>query len=131
MEKVSVQPKGIHKPINNAYSHAIRSGKMLFIAGQLAMDQQGRVVGAGDIRKQTKQVFENIGTILKASGATFENLVYWTAFIVDMKKNYAGYAEVRAQYLSKDPKPATALVEVKGLSTPDFLFEVQAIAVLD
>lgn len=131
MEKVAVKPKELHPPQNNAYSHGIRSGKMLFIAGQLAVDQNGQVVGPEDIRKQTKQVFENIGAVLRASGATFDNVVYWTAFIVDMEKNYSGYAEIRAQYLSKDPRPATALVEVKGLVKPEFLFEVQAIAVLD
>jgi enamine deaminase RidA (YjgF/YER057c/UK114 family) len=101
------------------------------MAGQVALDRQGRVVGVGDIRKQTRQVFENIGAILRASGATFDNVVYWTAYLVDLERNYPGYAEVRAQYLSKDPKPATALLEVKGLSMPDLLFEVQAIAVLD
>jgi reactive intermediate/imine deaminase len=131
MEKTAINPQGLHPPANNAYSHAIRSGKLLFIAGQLSLDQQGRVVGPGDIRMQTRQVFENINTVLKAAGATFDNLVYWTAFMVDMQKNFAGYAEVRSQYLSKDPKPATALIEVKGLSMPELLFEVQAIAVLD
>ena len=131
MDKIAITPKNHHKPVNNAYSHAIKSGKLLFIAGQLALDEEGRLVGAGDIRKQTRQVFENIKKVLIASGATFENIVYWTAYIVNMKENFAGYAEIRAEYLSKDPKPATALVEVKGLSTSDFLFEVQAIAILD
>ena len=132
MEKIGINPPDLHPPANNAYSHAIRSGKLLFIAGQVSMDAQGNVVGPNDIRAQTKQVFENLKTVLRASGATFSNIVYWTAYMVDMKKNFAGYAEVRTQYLAaENPKPATALVEVSGLSAPGLVFEIQAIAVLD
>jgi enamine deaminase RidA (YjgF/YER057c/UK114 family) len=131
VEKITVNPAGIHPPANNAYSHALKSGKLLFIAGQVAMNKNGKIVGVGDIRKQTQQVFENVGAILRDAGATFDNLVYTTGFLVDMKKNFEGYATVRAQFLTKDPKPASAIVEVNGLFVPELLFELQGIAVLD
>lgn len=131
MEKISINPTDVHPPAKNAYSHALRSGKLLFIAGQVAIDQTGQVVGAGDIRKQTQQVFENFARILHAAGATFDNLVYSTGFMVDMKNNYPGYAAVREQFLTTDPKPASALIEVSGLFVPELLFELQGIAVLD
>jgi enamine deaminase RidA (YjgF/YER057c/UK114 family) len=131
IEKVALNPSTIHPPPNNAYSHAIRSGKLLFIAGQCAIDKNGQVVGAGDIRKQTQQVFENVQNILHAADATFDNIVYSTGFLVDFKKNYPGYAAVRLQFLTKDPKPASAIVEVAGLFMPELLFEFQGIAVLE
>lgn len=126
--KVAIRPEGVHAPQNDAYSHAVAAGNLLFIAGQVPLDAQGAVVGPGDIRAQARQVFENLGTVLRAAGLGFEHLVSCTAFIVDIQANYSGYADIRSQYLAGAPKPAMAIVEVSRLVRQEFLFELQAIA---
>jgi len=131
MQKVAVMPKNYHQPVNNAYSHAIKVDNVLYIAGQVPLDDQGRVVGVRDMRKQATQVFKNIGRILKEVGAGFDNIVKWNGYMIDMDHNFPAYAEVRSKYFSKNPKPAATLVEVKSLALREFLLEIEAIAVLD
>ena len=131
MEKTPINPKDVAEPVRNSYSHAIKSGNLLFISGQIPMDAQGRIVGVRDIRAQTRQVFENLGAVLKEAGATFDNIVKWNGYLVNMDENLVPHAEVRAEFFSKQPLPAATLVEVKSLAMRDFLLEVEAIAVLD
>jgi enamine deaminase RidA (YjgF/YER057c/UK114 family) len=100
----------------------------LFLSGIVAFDDQGRVVGKGDIRAQTKQVLENLKVILEAEGATFKDIVKITNYYM----NYGDYpliAEVRAQYF-KGWHPASTGVEVKRLIHEDLLIEIEAIVVL-
>lgn len=101
---------------------------MLFIAGQTAADRDGNVVGKGDAEKQAEQVFENLGAVLKAAGASFGNLVMTTTYLTDIKYREA-YNKVRLKYYI-DSQPTSTLVVVKALGGEDLLIEIDGIAVI-
>ena len=109
----------------------INGGRTILISGQVAYDKEGKVVGKGDIRAQTKQVFENLKTALDAVGATFNDVVKLNTFMVNMPENLDGHREVRGQYLAQnDHPPASTTVGVAALVNPDLLLEVEAVVVL-
>ena len=129
MARKVIQPKTLNDP-RPRYSQAVlTTGRtLLFIAGQTASDKDGNVVGKGDIKAQTEQVFKNIKAVLKEAGATFDNLVMMTTYIVD-REYREGYNEVRREQYKKH-SPTSTLVIVKGLAHPDYLIEIAGIAVL-
>ena len=124
-----IQPKTLSDP-RPRYSQGIAttSGKLLFIAGQTASDKDGNVVGKGDIRAQTEQVFANLKAVLKTAGGTLDDMVMTTTYITD-REYRDGYNEVRRGQYKKNP-PTSTLVIVKGLAHPDYLIEIAGIAVL-
>ncbi|MEK6618475.1 MAG: RidA family protein [Nitrospirota bacterium] len=128
MRKV-IQPKQLSDP-RPRYSQGIltKPDRLLFIAGQTASDKDGNVVGKGDIEAQTHQVFKNLSSVLKEAGASLDNLVMTTTYITD-RKYREGYNRVRMQYYKKDP-PTSTLVIVTGLAHPDYLIEINGVAVL-
>ena len=128
MRKV-IQPKSLSDP-RPRYSQGIlaEGGKLLFIAGQTASDKDGNIVGRGDIEAQTHQVFKNLSAVLKEAGGSLENLVMTTTYITD-REYREGYNRVRMQYYKTNP-PTSTLVIVKGLAHPDYLIEINGVAVL-
>jgi enamine deaminase RidA (YjgF/YER057c/UK114 family) len=124
-----IQPKGLADP-RPRYSQGIlaEGGKVLFIAGQTASDANGNVIGKGDIKAQTRQVFDNIKAVLEAAGGSFDNMVMTTTYITD-RKYREGYNEVRRDIYKKDP-PTSTLVIVSGLANEDYMIEIAGIAVL-
>jgi enamine deaminase RidA (YjgF/YER057c/UK114 family) len=126
-----LQPEGLAKP--RGYSHSVSArGTSVFIAGQVAFDADGRVVGAGDLRAQTEQVFRNLGHALAAAGARVEDLVKFTVFVVDFKPpDREVIAEVRSRFIGHAAPPASTLVGVQALVLPELMIEIEAIAVID
>jgi len=100
----------------------------VYIAGQVAFDQSGKVVGEGDFKAQTRQVLENLKAALAAAGATFDNVVKVTTYVTDMGQIQA-LREMRAEYFGGKP-PASTLVQVVRLARPELLIEIEAIAVV-
>lgn len=131
MNKIAINPETVAKPIKPTYSNAIKTGpgNLLFISGQVALDTQGNVVGKGDIKAQTRQVLENLKAILTSVGATLDNIVKVTVFLTDLQ-NFEAVTQVRMEYFKGTP-PASTLVGVTALVSPDFLIEIEAIAVVD
>jgi 2-iminobutanoate/2-iminopropanoate deaminase len=129
MANQTIQPKPLNDP-RPRYSQGIltQGGKVLFIAGQTASDKDGNVVGKGDIKAQTRQVFDNIKAVLEAAGGSLDNLVMTTTYITD-RQYREGYNEVRRGMYKKDP-PTSTLVIVRGLANEDYLIEIAGIAVL-
>lgn len=123
-----MNPAGISTP--NGYSHvvSVRGGRTIYIAGQLARNAQGETVGKGDFAAQTRQVFTNLDIALKAAGATFNDVVKMNTYVRDAGQVQV-VRDIRAQYFKKDV-PATTLVEVSRLAAPEFLIEIEAIAVV-
>jgi 2-iminobutanoate/2-iminopropanoate deaminase len=110
------------------YSQAIRSGPLLFVSGQVPIDPAtGDLVG-GDIAAQTHRVFQNIGEILKAAGASFDHVVRTTVFLADMN-DFAKVNEIYGGYFSA-PFPARATVQVARLPK-DARVEIDVIASMD
>ena len=112
------------------YSHVVevRSGHTLYIAGQLALDQEGKLVGPGDFRAQVKQVFENLKARLEEGGATFKDVVKLNYYLTDASDLQA-LRDTRNSYINTENPPASTLVVVKQLVREEYLIEVEAIAV--
>lgn len=109
------------------YSQGIRAGSLLFVSGQVPLDPATGQIVAGDIAAQTHRVFQNIGEILKAGGASFEHVVRTTVFLADMN-DFAAMNEVYATYFSS-PAPARATVQVSRLPK-DARVEIDVIAAI-
>lgn len=120
-------PPGLAPP--GGYTHVVDvpAGRTLYIAGQVAFDVQGNVVGKGDLRAQTEQVLRNVQTALESAGATFADVVKLNWYVRDASQ-LAIYREVRERFFGSGPRPASTLVEVKSLIRDDLLLEVEAIA---
>lgn len=131
MNKTPINPETIAKPIKPTYSNAIKTGpgNLLFISGQVALDPQGNLVGKGDIKTQTRQVLENIKAILASVDGTLDNIVKVTVFLTDIR-SFEAVTQVRLEYFKGTP-PASTLVGITSLVSPDFLIEIEAIAVID
>jgi len=129
MVRVLINPAKVARPIGQ-YSHVakVSANKFLFIAGQVAVDKYGKVVGKGDFVAQAHQVFKNLKAIFTSEGLTFDNVVAMNTYVTDMR-NRAKLAEVRPKYMKTFP-PNT-LVAVKALALPELLLEVEAIAATD
>ncbi len=126
MKKI-IAPEKVAKPRGN-YSHGVlvMPRRLLFIAGQTAMDATGELVGLGDPYAQASQVYENMAAVLAEAGGSFADIVKITTFITDIAYREK-VNEARRQYFKKD-FPASTLVVVKGLAQAEFLVEVEAIA---
>ena len=124
-----VNPAGVHEPIGRSYSHARKAGNTVYLAGQVALDAQGNLVGKGDIVAQTDQVFRNLSGVLAAAGGSFADVVKLTTYLTS-REDLPGFREGRQRHFTRDP-PANTLVIVSGLASPDFLLEIEAVAVVD
>ena len=100
---------------------------LLFVAGQVPLDEQGTLVGDGDFEAQTRQVFENMGRVLGQAGMTFDNLVQVAVFMTDMS-NLRTYARVRDEFVDTAAPPASTALGVVAFALPGMLVEVNAIA---
>ncbi|MVN88246.1 RidA family protein [Deinococcus sp. HMF7620] len=130
-----INPEGL--PQIGAYHHvAVASGsKLIFLAGQVSWDADGRTVGAGDLAAQVERCYLNVAASLSAAGATFEHVVKLTAYIVDWTPDKIepfldGVARA-GQALGHTPTSPATLLGVAALDIPEHLVEVEAIAVLD
>jgi reactive intermediate/imine deaminase len=126
-----MNPDAVHPPVGT-YSHAVRvqtgDAAWIYVSGQVALDAGGTLVGAGDLREQTRQVFENLRAILDANGASFGDVVKITTYVTTLE-DLDGMREVRARYLPADP-PASTAVQISALVLPEALIEVDAVAVV-
>ena len=108
------------------YSHAMKAGGLLFVAGQVPLNAAGEVVGS-DMETQARQAFENLAAVLAAAGVTFDAVVKLTYFVTDISQIPAIRA-VRDGYINTENPPASTLVEVSRLFMPGILIEVEAVA---
>jgi enamine deaminase RidA (YjgF/YER057c/UK114 family) len=126
-----INPSDLPTPLT--YSHVVvaTGGKLVFVAGQEPEDGQGHVVGLNDLAVQARQVFANLGRALAAVGARPDQVAKITIFVVHHRPEYLPVIEDARVSLFGDHKPVDALVGVEALARPEYLIEVDAIAVLD
>lgn len=132
MAKKFVNPPGL-KPLG-MYTQAtvVQGGSIAFISGQVAVDAQGNVVGKGDIGAQAVQVFENLKLALGGIGATFEDVVKFTIFIVGLtQEKRKAVMDVRGRYISHKNPPAATMVGIDQLVQPELLVEIEAVVAVD
>ena len=125
-----INPSELGTPPGYSQIVEVSTGRMIFIAGQTALDRDGNVVGKNDFAAQADQVFQNLAIALQASQCTPANLVKLTVFLTDMN-NLGAYREARNRFFASvtpPAAPAVTLVEVSKLYGPDFLIEIEAIA---
>jgi reactive intermediate/imine deaminase len=123
-----LNPSTLHKPTGYTHVVEVTGGRTLYISGQVALDPSGALVGANDLKAQTRQVFENLRAALAASGASLEHVVKITVFMTDASQIQA-FREVRDSVFT-EPLPASTLVQVVRLARPEFLIEIEAVAVV-
>ena len=132
MKSERLNPKELNAP--RFYSHAVAAhgpGKLVYVSGQVSWDRDGKVVGKGDMRAQTKQVFENVTHALRAAGAGWKDVIKMNAYMVGLNaERVAAYREARGGHLDAAELPASTLVGVTALVDPDLLLEVEVVAAL-
>ena len=122
-----INPPGVHTPQAN-YSHVTRVGDTLYISGQLGLDPNGNLVGPGDAEAQAEQCYRNIKTIVEHFGGSMDDVVKITQYITDLAYRPL-VARPRDRYVGT-PGPSSTLVVIKGLAAPEYLVEIEAVAIL-
>ena len=118
---------GLPEPISH-YTDAVRAGDLLFVSGIVPVDEAGALVGEGDVVEQARQVFRNLGAVLAAAGAGFDDVVKVTVYLTDVDDR-ARINPVRQEAFGQ-ARPASTLVEVSALAVPGARLEIEAVAVL-
>lgn len=122
-----INPQGLSTP--QTYSHIVKAGKLLFIAGQVGATADGKVVGPG-MREQTEQVLANLQAALKSQGLDFSHVAKITIYTTSIDEFRAKeVADVRAKYFGSS-RPASTLVQIEQLASPEYKIEIEAIAVV-
>ena len=124
MPKQHLNPASMHTP--TGYSHVVKAGDTIYIAGQVPVAPDGSVVGEDNPAAQAEQIFQNLQHALASVGATLRDVVKTTTYIVNTDCIDA-VREARARYLDVDPPTSTLLV-ISRLARPEFLMEIEAIA---
>jgi 2-iminobutanoate/2-iminopropanoate deaminase len=128
MMKKVITPKNLHRPFG--YAHAIQIDNTIYISGQIPLDQEMNVVGKNDIAQQTELVYENLKKVIEDAGGTMSNIVMMNIYCTDIEAFDKGTRHLRKKYFG-NYYPAVTAVEVKRLYRPDFMIEIEAVAVLD
>ena len=130
MKRTVLQPSTVHAPFSN-YSHGIvvdGATQFIFCAGQVAADSEGNIVGEGDFEAQVEQVMSNVRNVLAEGGATLEDVVKVTLYVVERQDTQKAREILRRHF--RDHPPASTLCVLQGLADPRFLVEIEAIAVV-
>jgi enamine deaminase RidA (YjgF/YER057c/UK114 family) len=126
-----INPEGLSTPAS--YTHLITTtgSRLMFVAGQVADDVQGNIVGPGDLAAQARQAFANVSRALAAGGARPEQVAKLTIYVVHHRPEYLPDISAARIAVFGDHKPTDTLVGVETLAEPGYLIEVDAIAVVD
>jgi 2-iminobutanoate/2-iminopropanoate deaminase len=130
-----IQPAGMNVRMQQgkpAYSHVVTvtgPGRMIYIAGQLARDADGKIVGPGDMRSQLEQTFKNLDACLKAAGATWADVVKTNTFVTDYQA-FSQCSDVRMRYFGVG-SPTSTTIQISGLAQPEAMVEIEMIAAVD
>ncbi len=124
-----INPPEMAKPTGYSHVAEVTGGRLVYIAGQVALDKDGKLVGAGDLKAQTVQVFENLKAALAAVGGDFTNVIKMSYYVLDATQRMV-VRDVRSQYLDAVNPPASTFVQVSALVLDDFLIEIEAVAAL-
>lgn len=126
-----LRPDGLlHNP---AFSQVVvASGtKTIYVAGQVSIDAEGKLVGPGDLGIQTEQAMRNVGLALKAAGAGYADIVKITTYVVNYKPEHrAVISKARSSFFAGGTPPASTLLGVAALALPEWMIEIEAVAVI-
>ena len=124
-------PDTMPKSVGYSQLARVNEGTILFISGQVALDKSGHVVGKDDFRAQVRQVFENLKAAVEAAGGSFNDVIKLNSYLLDMSQpRLAEFREVRDEYVNVQNPPASTAIQVTSLFRPEFLVEIEAVAVV-
>ena len=122
-----LNPETMSRP--RGYTQVVKVGNTVYIAGQVGAAQDGSVVGKGDPEAQVRQVWRNLEAAVKSAGGTLQNIVKTTTYVTSIE--YAGaLRKVREEVWRSSNPPTSTLLVVAGLANPDYMVEIEAIAVV-
>lgn len=126
-----LRPQGLFASPMFSQVTTVIEGKLIFVSGQVSWDDKGKVMFPGDLRAQTRQTFENMKIALAAAGATIDDVLKFTIYVVNLdREKWKMVGEERAKYINPDKAPASTMVGVPGLVLEDLLIEIEAVAVI-
>ena len=128
MAREIIHPASVHSTAGVGYSHVAKAGDTVYVAGQIALDTSGDLVGKGDIEGQTQQVYANLQAILEELGGSLDDIVKLTTYLTD-RGHLEAFRRVRNRFFT-DAFPPNTLLFVSGLAHPDYLVEIEAVAYL-
>jgi enamine deaminase RidA (YjgF/YER057c/UK114 family) len=127
-----LRPEGLlHNP---AFSQLVTASgtRTIYTAGQVSIDERGALIGAGDLAAQTAQAMRNVGLALAAAGASYADIAKITTYVVNYKPEHRTIiGRARAPFFANGTPPASTLVGVTALALPEWLIEIEAVAVVD
>ena len=122
-------PETMPKSVGYSQVATVTGGTVVFISGQVALDKSGSVVGKDDFRAQVQQVFENLKAAVEAAGGNFDDVIKLNSYFLDLS-HLPEFREVRDKYINPQNPPASTVVQVPRLFRPEFLVEIEAVAVV-
>ena len=126
-----INPDALNK--NPAFTNVIvvtGSAKTIYVGGQDSVSASGEIVGKGDLKAQTEQILKNIQAALASAGANLENVIKWNLYVVQGQSLQAGFEVFQQVWAGRPNPPAISMAFVSGLAHPDFLAEMDAVAVV-
>ena len=120
-------PSALAKPAG--YSHIVKDGKTVYVAGQVARNSEGKTVGVGDFSAQAEQAFKNVQAALESVGSNMSSIMKLIVFMTH-REDIPEYRVARAKFVPDDALPVITLILCSGLALPDFRIEVEAIATI-
>ena len=129
MAREYINPPDLAAPPSGIYNHVVKVGNMVFIAGQVSRGLDGKTIHVGDAEAQTRQVWANIETAVKAAGGGLRDVVKTTTYVVG-RENMAAVRKARLEVQPPEGRPTSTTLIVAGLADPDLLVEVEVIAVI-
>jgi 2-iminobutanoate/2-iminopropanoate deaminase len=113
------------------YSQAVKVGDTIYISGQVSHDDEGKIVGQGDMEAQMRQAYANIQEMLEKYGATMDNVIDEVLFVTDMNTAFAAAVKCRQEVFSGQPVVASTIVQIQRLAFPDLMIEIKCVAKLE
>ena len=132
VKKEFINPDNLFPPSGFSHVMVTYGGKTIHISGQTAINAEGEIIGGDDLRRQTKQTYENLKIALASADATFEDVVKISIYVVNLKsQDLEAIREIRNQYYCAESPPASTIIGVQALALPGLLIEVEATAVIE
>ncbi len=113
------------------YSQAVKVGDTIYISGQVSHDDEGTIIGRGDMEAQMRQAYANIHKMLEQYGATMDNVIDEVLFVTDMNTAFSAAVKCRQEVFSGQPVVASTIVQIQRLAFPDLMIEIKCVAKLE